>query len=124
MSDWSLMDPAIVSFRQQYQSFMSGPQQSQGDNMFLNPQHMGQPQMNGQYDGNKMKSQEYAARNNLMQSAYGAPHGLNLQNGIMGQQQQSNSPQVNFIIAFLIAINSILINCFVFFSLLNCVEWS
>lgn len=97
MSDWSLMDPAIVSFRQQYQSFMNGPPQTQNDNnMFISPQqHIAQQQMNGQFDSNKLKSNEYANRNNLMQSSYGGPHGLNLQNGIMSQQQQANTPQVN-----------------------------
>lgn len=91
------MDPAIVSFRQQYQSFMNGPPQTQNDNnMFISPQqHIAQQQMNGQFDSNKLKSNEYANRNNLMQSSYGGPHGLNLQNGIMSQQQQANTPQVN-----------------------------
>lgn len=93
-TDWSLMDPAIVSFRP-YQSFMSGPlQQSQSD-MFISPPHMAQQQINGQFDTNKFKSNEFSNRNNLMQSSYGTPHGLNLQNGIMGQQQPANSQQVS-----------------------------
>lgn len=90
------MDPAIVSFRQYQQSFMSGPpQQSQNDSMFITPPHLAQQQVNGQFDSNKLKSNEFSNRNNLMQSSYGAPHGLNLQNGIMNQQQQANSPQVH-----------------------------
>lgn len=100
-SDWSLIDPAIVSFRP-YQSFMSGPppqqqqQQSQND-MFISAPHIAQQQMNGQFDNSKLKSSEFSNRNNLMQSSYGAPHGLNLQNGIMGQQQPANSQQVSAI---------------------------
>lgn len=97
-SDWGLMDPAIVSFRP-YQSFMSGPppQQSQNDMFISPPPHIAQQQMNGQFDNNKLKSNEFSNRNSLMQSSYGAPHGLSLQNGIIGQQQQqNNSQQVSF----------------------------
>lgn len=87
------MDPAIVSFRQYQQSFMSGPpQQSQNDNMFITPPHHAPQQANGQFDTNKSKSNEYTNRN--YQSSYGAPHGLNIQNGIMNQQQ-ANSQQVH-----------------------------
>lgn len=91
------MDPAIVSFRQYQQSFMTGPpQQSQNDSMFMGSPHLvQQQQINGQFDSNKLKSNEFSNRNNLMQSSYGAPHGLNLQNGIMSQQQQANSQQVS-----------------------------
>ena len=85
------MDPAIVSFRP-YQSFMSGPVQQSQNDMFISPPHMAQQQqINGQFDKfdtSKLKSNEFSNRNNIMQSSYGAPHGLNLQNGIMGQQQQ------------------------------------
>lgn len=92
------MDPAIVSFRP-YQSFMSGPpqqqQQSQNDIFMPHIAQQQQQQINGQFDNSKLKSNEFSNRNNLMQSSYGGPHGLNLQNGIMGQQQQANSQQVS-----------------------------
>lgn len=98
VSDWGLMDPAIVSFRP-YQSFMSGPpqsQQSQNDMFISPPPHIAQQQINGQFDNSKIKSSEFPNRNNLLQSSYGTPHGL-LQNGIIGQQQQQNiSQQVSF----------------------------
>lgn len=104
MPDWTALDPAIVSFRQ-FPTFMSGPPptpQSQSD-MFmppphLNPQQQQQQQMNGQslFDNNKLKSNDYSNRSNVMQSGYGGPHGMNLQSSIINQQQQSNSPaQVN-----------------------------
>lgn len=67
--------------------------------MFISPPHLAQQQINGQFDisNNKLKSSgEFSNRNNLMQTSYGAPHGLNLQNGIMGQQQQTNSQQVSY----------------------------
>lgn len=87
---------------------MSGPppppqQQSQGDSMFMNPAHLAQQQQQQpppQSFDNKLKTNEFANRNNLMQSAYGGPHGINLQNSIMNQQQQQqqqNSQQVKFI---------------------------
>lgn len=68
--------------------------------MFISPPHM--PQINGQFDNSKLKSNEFSNRNNLIQSSYsGTPHGINLPNGIMGgQQQQANSQQVNFSIFF------------------------
>lgn len=79
---------------------MSGPPQQSQNDMFISPPHIAPPQLNGQFDTNKLKSNEFSNRNNLMQSSYGAPHGLNLQNGIMGQQQQQqpppNSQQVSF----------------------------
>lgn len=103
MSDWTALDPAIVSFRQ-FPTFMSGPpshpsQQSQSD-MFMPPPHMNQQQqqMNGPglFDNSKLKANEFSNRSNVMQSGYGGPHGLNLQNSIINQQQQPNSPaQVN-----------------------------
>lgn len=83
------MDPAIVSFRP-YQSFMSsGPLQQSQNDMFISPPHLAQQQQinNGQFDNSKLKSSEFSNRNNLMQSSYGAPHGLQLQNGIMGPSQ-------------------------------------
>lgn len=89
-SDWSLIDPAIVSFRPYQQSFVSGPSQQSQSDMFISPNHIAQQQ----FENNKMKSSEFPNRNSLMQSSYGAPHGLNLQNGIMGQQQ-TNSQQVS-----------------------------
>lgn len=66
--------------------------------MFMAPPHMAQQQqqqqINGQFDG-KLKSSEFSNRNNIMQTSYGAPHGLNIQNGVMSQQQQqANSQQV------------------------------
>lgn len=100
-TDWTALDPAIVSFRQ-FPSFMSGaqphpphPQQQQqltqshntaAPDMFM-PQHQQLPQ--GMFDNsNKMKSGiDYTGRSNS--SAFGAgPHGLNLNNSIMNQQQQ------------------------------------
>lgn len=73
---------------------MSGPLQQSQNDMFISPPHMAQQQLNGQFE-NKLKSSDFSNRNNLMQSSYGAPHGLNIQNGIMGQQQQANSQQVS-----------------------------
>lgn len=103
MSDWTALDPAIVSFRQ-FPSFMPGPppsQQSQSDMFMPPPPHMTQQQQppinsQGLFDSGKLKSNEYSNRNNVMQSGYGGPHGINLQNSIINQQQQPNSPaQVN-----------------------------
>lgn len=98
MSDWTALDPAIVSFRQ-FPAFMSGPpppsqQQTQSD-MFMPPPHLNQQsQMNGQslFDSNKLKSNDYS---NRMQSGYGGPHGINLQNSIINQQQPNSPAQVN-----------------------------
>lgn len=104
MTDWTALDPAIVSFRQ-FPSFMSGGQQqppphpqqqqnlSQSHNnsaaldMFM-PHHQQLPQ--GMFDNSntKMKSGiDYSGRSNS--GAFGAgPHGLSLNNSIMNQQQQ------------------------------------
>lgn len=72
--------------------------------MFIAPPHMAQQQqqqINGQFD-NKLKSSEFSNRNNIMQTSYGAPHGLNLQNSVMGQQQQpANSQQVSCVMNLL-----------------------
>lgn len=107
MSDWTALDPAIVSFRQ-FPSFLSGPQQQQhqqsqqqqhnnGD-MFM--PHLNQQQQQQQLGGqglfeNKLKNLDFSNRNG---GFGGGPHGINLQNSIINQQQQQqqNSPvQVN-----------------------------
>lgn len=120
MSDWTALDPAIVSFRQfpsvsgecgrshlqqdilvQCQPYghdrpppPSQQQQTQSD-MFMPPPHLNQlqSQMNGQslFDSSKLKS-DYS---NRMQSGYGGPHGINLQNSIINQQQPNSPAQVN-----------------------------
>lgn len=81
-----------MSFRQ-YPSFSSGlgPQQqqpSQNDNLF-----MSQQSQLGQHQFDKLKPSDYSNRSNMMQSGYGGPHGLNLQNSIMNQQQQQQQQQ-------------------------------
>lgn len=76
---------------------MSGPLQQSQNDIYISPPHMAQQQINGPFDNCKLKPSEFANRNNLMQSSYGAgPHALNLQNGIMGHQQPANSQQVSF----------------------------
>lgn len=64
-------------------------QQSQNDNLF-----MSQQSQLGQHQFDSLKPNDYSNRSNMMQSGYGAPHGLNLQNSIINQQQQQNPQQV------------------------------
>lgn len=106
MSDWTALDPAIVSFRQ-FPSFISGPtaqnqQQQHSIDIYMphsNPQQQPQPNIQQQISGqgffeNKLRNIDLSNRNGLQQSAYG-PHGMNLQNSINQQQQQNSPVQVN-----------------------------
>lgn len=92
-----MFDPAIVSttmrqFPSQHQ------QQSQAD-MFmphLNQQQTLQQQL-GQGQGlfeNKLKNIDFSNRSGML-GGYGGPHGMNLQNSIINQQQQNSPAQVN-----------------------------
>uniref|UniRef100_A0A182YDI5 Uncharacterized protein n=1 Tax=Anopheles stephensi TaxID=30069 RepID=A0A182YDI5_ANOST len=82
------MDPAIVSYRQF--SFMNGPNQPAGGDMFLNAQQQQQQQ------------QQMNQQQNLQPGQGFGHHGLNLQPNLMGQQQQQQqqqqqaNPQLNF----------------------------
>lgn len=97
-----MFDPAIVSMRQ-FPSQQQQPQQSHAD-MFM-PTHLNQQQNQQQQQNlqqqlggqglfeNKLKNIDFPNRSGML--GYGAPHGMNLQNSIINQQQQNSPAQVN-----------------------------
>lgn len=95
-----MFDPAIVSMRQ-FPSQQQQPQQSHaGLDMFM-PTHLNQQQNQQQQQQlggqglfeNKLKNIDFPNRSGML--GYGAPHGMNLQNSIINQQQQNSPAQVN-----------------------------
>lgn len=81
MTDWTTLDPAIVSYRQ-FPSFMSGPPM----------QSQQQPQQQQQHNAADM----FMPQLNQQNQGFGNHHGINLQNSIMNQQQQNSPAQVNY----------------------------
>ncbi len=103
-ADWTMFDPAIVSMRQfpsQQQQQQQQQQQSHADIFMphLNQQQQQQQNLQQQLGGqglfeNKLKNIDFSNRSGML-GGYGAPHGMNLQNSIINQQQQNSPAQVN-----------------------------